>query len=101
MSKAFENTGFLTPGGDRGLIFLSAICQRQFYTSWRGERQNAFSYVINDLSYTVTMCTEVVMGVFKLPKCLYQSFTLIIVAAITAAKKQFVLDKSQRLVYHI
>ena len=63
MSKAFENTGFLTPGGDRGLIFLSAICQRQFYTSWRGERQNAFSYVINDLSYTVTMCTEVVMGI--------------------------------------
>ena len=65
MSKAFENKGFLTPGGDRGLIFLSAMCKRQFYTSWRGERQNAFSYVNNDLSYTVTMCTEVVMGVFK------------------------------------
>ena len=67
MPKAFENTGFLTPGGDRGLIFLPAICQRQFYTSWMDEGWNGFSYVINDLSYTVTMCTEVVMGVFKLP----------------------------------
>ena len=67
MSKAFENTGFLTPGGDRGLIFLPAICKRQFYTSWMDEGWNGFSYVINDLSYTVTMCTEVVMGVFKLP----------------------------------
>ncbi len=74
-AKAFENKGFLTPGGDRGLIFLPVICKRQFYTSWRGERQNAFNYVNNDLFYTVTMCIEVVMGVFKLPKCLYQSFT--------------------------
>ena len=65
MSKAFENKGFLTPGGDRGLIFLSAMCKRQFYTSWMDEGWNSFSYVNNDLSYTVTMCTEVVMGVFK------------------------------------
>lgn len=80
---------------------MPAIGKRQFYISRMDEWQNTFGYVNNDLSYTVTMYTEVVMGVFKLPKCLYQSFTFIIVAAITAAKKQLVLDKSQRLVYHI
>lgn len=68
MAKAFENKGFLTPGGDRGLIFLPAIGKRQFYTSWMDEGQNAFSYVNNDLSYTITMCIEVVMGVFNCRK---------------------------------
>lgn len=67
-AKGFENKGFLTPGGDRGLIFLPSICKWHFYTGRRDERQNAFGYVNNDLSYTVTMCTEVVMRVFKLPK---------------------------------
>ena len=66
-AETFENKGFLTPGGGRGLIFLPAICNRQFYTSRRVEWQDAFGYVNNDLSYTITMCIEVVMGVFKLP----------------------------------
>ncbi len=65
--KAFENKGFLTPSGVRGLIFLPAIGKRLFYISQMDEWQNTFGYVNNDLSYTVTMCTEVVMGVFKLP----------------------------------